>query len=121
MKMPEFTKPALWGAIGGAAAATIVGFAWGGWVTGGTADEMMASSAQIAVVEAFTPLCVARAEEQPAQVALMKEESVWKHENFVIDAGWVSSVSEKYRSAVAEVCASAVVQAAKAAATKPTG
>ena len=31
-------KPALWGAAAGAIALAIVGFNWGGWVTGGTAE-----------------------------------------------------------------------------------
>ena len=35
MKFPTNTKPLLWGAVGGAAACMIVGFSWGGWVTGG--------------------------------------------------------------------------------------
>ena len=33
-------KPALWGAVGGAAALAFVGFMWGGWVTGGNAEAM---------------------------------------------------------------------------------
>jgi alpha/beta superfamily hydrolase len=121
MKMPEFAKPVFWGMIGGAAAATIVGFSWGGWITGGTADKMMAKSAQAAIVQAFTPLCVARAELQPEKIALLQKESSWQQDTFVIKAGWVSNVSEKYQSAVADVCASTVVEGLKAAATKPTG
>ena len=30
----------LWGAVGGAIVLAIIGFVWGGWVTGGTAQEM---------------------------------------------------------------------------------
>jgi hypothetical protein len=33
-------KPALWGAVAGAGALAIVGFTWGGWVTGGKADVL---------------------------------------------------------------------------------
>ncbi len=36
----EKITPGLWGAVGGAIVLAIVGFAWGGWVTGGTAQEM---------------------------------------------------------------------------------
>ena len=43
MQVPASVKPAIWGAIGGAAAAMIIGFGWGGWVTGGTAGEMAAT------------------------------------------------------------------------------
>ena len=121
MNVPETVKPAIWGMIGGAVVATVVGFAWGGWVTGGTAEDMTAASAESAVVEAFTPLCFAQAKLQPDQIVLLKEESNWKREDFVIKAGWVTNVSEKYRSAVADACASIAVKDIDASATKPTG
>jgi len=38
MKLPIETKPALWGAACGAIALAIVGFSWGGWVTGKKAE-----------------------------------------------------------------------------------
>jgi hypothetical protein len=110
MKVPEWVKPAVWGVIGGAIAAIIIGFAWGGWVTGGTAVEMAAASAETAVVQALTPLCVVKAEQQPEKLAPLKEESSYQRDNFVIEAGWVDSVSEEYRSEVAESCAEAVVE-----------
>ena len=62
MNVPASVKPAVWGVIGGAIAAIVVGFAWGGWVTGGTAGKMEAASAEAAIVQAFTPLCVAKAQ-----------------------------------------------------------
>ncbi len=44
MEIPKETKaavkPALWGAAAGAIALAIVGFNWGGWVTGGTAETI---------------------------------------------------------------------------------
>lgn len=114
MNVPESVKPAIWGAIGGAIAAIVIGFAWGGWVTGGTAGKMETASAEAAVVLAFTPLCVVRAEQEPEQFAALKAESSWRHDDFVIKAGWVDNVSEKYRSAVADACASIVVEGMKA-------
>ena len=42
MNIPIETKPALWGAAGGAVAAAIIGFTWGGWVTGGKAETSAA-------------------------------------------------------------------------------
>ncbi|MEI4263642.1 hypothetical protein [Roseovarius sp. D0-M9] len=110
MKLPEATKPALWGAVGGAIVAMIIGFSWGGWVTGGTAVEMRSAGAESAVVRAFTPLCVAKAEQQPEQIALLKEESSYQRDDFVIEAGWVSNVSEKYQSEVADSCAESIVE-----------
>ncbi len=110
MKAPEWVKPAAWGVIGGAIAAIIIGFAWGGWVTGGTAGLMEEASAEAAVVQAFTPLCVAKAEQQPEQLAPLKETSNYQRDDFVIEAGWVDNVSENYRAEVAEACASTLVE-----------
>ena len=114
MNVPEWVKPGAWGAVGGAIAAIVIGFAWGGWVTGGTAGKMETASAELAVVQAFTPLCVAKAEQQREKLVLLKEEDSWKRGDFVIEAGWVDNVSEKYRSEVAGTCASTLVEGMKA-------
>lgn len=121
MTVPEWVKPAVWGAIGGAIAAMIIGFSWGGWVTGGTAGRMEAESAEAAVVLAFTPLCVARAQQQPEKLVLLKAESSYNRGDFVIKAGWVDNVSDKYRSAVATACASTAVEGMKATTTPGGG
>ena len=118
MQIPASVKPAVWGAIGGAVAAMIIGFVWGGWVTARTAGEMAATSAQDASVLALTPVCVVKAEQQPEQLVLLKKESSWNRGSFVTKAGWVANVNEKYRSAVATACASALVEAMDA---KPAG
>ena len=118
MKIPAQVKPAVWGAIAGAVAAMIIGFVWGGWVTGGTSEKNAGSAAQTAVVQAFVPLCVAKAEQQPDQLSLLKKESSYSRYDVVIKAGWVSNVAEKYRRKVADACASAIVEAMDAAAAK---
>jgi len=120
MAIPAQIKPAVWGAIGGAIAAMIIGFAWGGWVTGGTSEKNAGVAAQTAVVQAFVPLCVAKAEQQPDQLILLKKENSYSRYDFVVKAGWVSNVAEKYRRDVAESCASTVVEAMDAAAIKKT-
>ena len=58
---------------------------------------MEVASAEAAIVQAFTPLCVAKAEQQPEQLVLLKEEDSWKRDDFVVKAGWVDNVTEKYR------------------------
>src|SRR5215212_11935045 len=111
MQVPASVKPAIWGAIGGAVAAMIIGFSWGGWVTGGTAGKMATTSAQDATVLALTPLCVAKAEQQPDQIVLLQKESSYRRGDFVDKAGWVANVNEKYRSAVASACGTTLVEA----------
>ena len=118
MQVPASVKPAIWGAIGGAVAAMIIGFGWGGWVTGGTAGEMAVASAKDASVLALTPLCVAKAEQQPERLELLKKEGSYNRSGFVTKAGWAANVNGKYRSAVASACASTLVEAMYA---KPAG
>src|SRR3954464_3043079 len=120
MAIPAQVKPAAWGAIGGAVAAMIIGFVWGGWVTGGTSERSAGVAAQTAVVQAFVPLCVAKAEQQPDQLPLLNKERSYSRYDFVVKAGWVSSVAEKYRRDVATACAAALVEAMDAAAAKKT-
>ena len=75
-------RPAAWGAAGGAVAAMIIGFVWGGWVTGGTSERAAGVAAQAAVVQNFVPLCVAKSEQQPDQLVLLKKEIVLPTDRF---------------------------------------
>jgi hypothetical protein len=81
---------------------------------------MAATGAETAVVQAFTPLCVAKAEEQPEQLVLLKEKRPWEQDDFVVEAGWVANVNETYRAEVARVCALAVLEAMEATEAKST-
>jgi hypothetical protein len=110
MKIPESVKPAIWGMIGGGIATMVIGFSWGGWITQGKAGQMENASAKAAIIQAFTPLCVARAEPQMDKLAALKELNSWKYNDFVTEAGWVDNVSEKYRDDVARACASTLVE-----------
>jgi hypothetical protein len=70
------------------------------------------------VVLAFTPLCVAKAEQQPDKFELLKKENTWSRSAFVVKQGWVASVSDKYQSQVAAACATTIVEGMDAAALK---
>lgn len=117
MKLPESVKPAAWGVLGGALAAIVIGFGFGGWVTGKGAAEMVVREAERteeAVVEALTPRCVARAEREPEQLQLMRQENMWQRDDFIIEAGWVDNVSEDYRTPVARRCAEVLIKGMRA-------
>src|SRR6185295_3590951 len=73
MPISQNVKPALWGAVGGAIAAVIIGFVWGGWVTGGTAEKMAVTRSSAAVVEALVPACVALSVSDPAGPAKLEQ------------------------------------------------
>ena len=95
----------------------IIGFVWGGWVTGNTSEKAAGGAAQTAVVQAFVPVCVTKAEQQPDRlIALKNESSSYARSEMVFKAGWVDSVAEKYRRDVAEQCAVAIVEAIDATA-----
>jgi hypothetical protein len=59
----------------------VVGFYWGGWSLGSTADKMAKERSELAVVAALAPVCADKFRAQPdaeaKQVALSKVES-WK-------------------------------------------
>ena len=77
MRFPTNTKPMVWGAVVGAVACMIVGFSWGGWVTGGTARKDAATAAHDAVVVALAPICADRFRAQgdaPAKIAELAKE-----------------------------------------------
>lgn len=113
MNTPEWTKPAIWGGIAGAIVTMIIGFSWAGWVTQGAAGKMETASAESAIIQAFAPLCVAKAEPETQKLAALKEESRWQHDDFVVEAGWVDNVSEQYQVDVARRCAVILVEGMK--------
>ena len=47
-----------WSWIGSVVLTMIIGFAWGGWVTGGTARSMAQTLAEEAIVKRLAPMCV---------------------------------------------------------------
>jgi hypothetical protein len=87
------SKTALFWACGGCVVlATIVGFTWGGWVTGGSAREMAANSAAQARQELAAIVCVDRfmaAPDAGVKLAALKEiTSSYAQSKFVEDGGW---------------------------------
>lgn len=111
MKIPVETKPALWGIVGGAAALAIVGFNWGGWVTGGKSESAASQRAQDAVVAALAPICVDKfqhAGDFAANSVALKKADSWSQGEFIEKGGWatVPGPSNPDRvSAVAKACA----------------
>ncbi len=111
MKIPVETKPALWGAAGGALALAIVGFTWGGWVTGGKAEADATQRANAAVVVALAPVCVEKFKhttDVSANLIALRKADTWSQGDFVEKGGWATvpgSNSPAQVSAVASACA----------------
>src|ERR1700730_4862472 len=101
-------KPALWGAAGGAIALAIIGFSWGGWVTGSKASEVARQQVQTTLVEVLTPMCVDKfnsgANAQARLVEFKKIASSWDRERFVRENDWAKFGKES-NSRVVDACA----------------
>jgi hypothetical protein len=77
----------LQGAAAGAVASIVIGFSWGGWVTGTTANRLAAERADTAVVAALTPVCVEKflqnSDAQANLAVIMKIPSNWEQGEYV--------------------------------------
>lgn len=100
----------LQGAAVGAVVTMIVGFNWGGWMLGSTAEKATKDRAASAVVAALAPICVDRfrqATDATANLsALNKINYVWDRGTFVEKGGWATMPgAASPDSAVAGACA----------------
>ena len=87
MKIHPSLKPTLWGAVGGAVALAIIGFSWGGWVTGGTSRSLAMTDSVL-------------------QLAALKKVSSYDRTSLVEKAGWATMPgSTAPGSGVAKACA----------------
>ncbi len=89
------TKAVLvWACVGSVAATLIIGFSWGGWVTGGTAKTMAANASEGARGELASVICVEEFMSGPdaaVQLAALKElSSSYRQRQFVEEGGWAT-------------------------------
>ena len=115
MQTPTQVKPALWGAAGGAVALAIIGFTWGGWVTGGAAAQTAKSDSDNAVVAILAPICVAQFRAQTdsgAKLTELKAVSSYEQGSYVEKGGWANMPgSTTAVSGVARACATILATA----------
>ena len=99
----------LQGAAVGAVATLIVGFYWGGWVTAGSAKDMVERSTTSAVVTALSPICVDKFQhsaEAATNMTELKKVSSYQQGSFIEKGGWATLPgSDSANSAVARACA----------------
>jgi hypothetical protein len=106
MNIPVETKPAIWGIVGGAIALAIVGFTWGGWVTGGTAESKATERANSAVVAALAPVCAERFKntaDAAANLTALKKIDSWSQGDYVEKGGWATLPGSHQPAQVTEV------------------
>jgi len=105
----EKIKLVMWSAAGGAIVLAVIGFNWGGWVTGGTAEAMAKDSASDAVAERLGSICVAQANLDSDRDHKLKElmkKDFWEKGRYIEELKWAIMPGEdKADSKVADACA----------------
>lgn len=103
----------LQGTAFGAVAVIAVGFNWGGWMLGGTAEKLAEDGAKSAVVSVLAPICADKfrqAADMTGNLAMLKKESTYQQANFVDKDGWaILPGNDKASSGVAKACAAILV------------
>jgi hypothetical protein len=84
----------LQGAAAGAVASIVIGFSWGGWMTGSTANRLAVERVDTAVVAALTPVCVEKflqnSDSQANLAVIKKIPSNWEQGEYVQKGGWAT-------------------------------
>jgi hypothetical protein len=109
MHVPQWLKPGFWGIVGGALGIMILGFAWGGWVLGSTAEKMAQDRADGAVTAVLVPICVERFMGQAdaaVKLTAFQQSVSWRRSQLIENGGWATATGSKDpNAAVARVCA----------------
>jgi hypothetical protein len=109
MKAHPSLKPALWGAVAGAVAISVIGFSSMGWTLGSKAERMAADRAESAIVSVLAPICVEKFQQQAnseAKLIEFKKAASWDQRALIEKGGWATAPgTEKMNSAVANACA----------------
>ena len=99
---------AFWAVMASVVFTMIVGFTWGGWVTGGTAKKMADTIGEEAVVKRLGPMCVVqftRDGDKVQKLKGLKATGTWEQTEYVKKQGWATMPGEKDAdSKVADEC-----------------
>jgi hypothetical protein len=114
----ESLKRLLQGAAIGAVATIFVGFSWGGWSLGSTAEKMAKERSEVAVVAALAPVCAdkfrALPDAEAKKIALSKVETWKRGEEFPKE--FVTLPGQTYPSSALIYACSTLLLAPKSAA-----
>ena len=109
-------KPAAWGFVIGSIATMVVGFTWGGWLTGSSAERLASERSSAAVVAALVPVCIEKSKADPAGAKRLTElrsmTSSWERRDLVMRDGWATIGGGEANGDVADACASHLVKLA---------
>ena len=107
-------KVLIWSCVACIVLTSIIGFTLGGWVTGGTAQNMAEESAEKAVVDRLAAICIVQFKQDPEKdkkLEELKKTDSWERRDYVKKQGWATMPGEKEAdSEVAEECAKLLMQ-----------
>jgi hypothetical protein len=113
MELPEMLKGeslkrlAL-GAFAGFLATVVIGFNWGGWTLGSTAERRV----NIALVQVYAPVCVERFEHQAnieVKWAELTKVDSWRRDDYIKESGFATPPGSTSPNArIADACAEAL-------------
>ena len=111
----QLSKTAIvWACLAMIAGTMLVGFTWGGWVTGATAQRTATTMANDAVVQRLSSICVAQFQQDPAKdekLAELMEASSYQRGKYVKEQGWSTMPGdENSDTKVATACAKVLAQ-----------
>ena len=75
----------------------IIGFAWGGWVTGSTSQSLAKDMADDAVVDRMAAICVAQFNQDTARDAklqVLKDTTSYQRREYIQTQGWATMPGE---------------------------
>jgi hypothetical protein len=119
MEMPAMLKGASLtrlgqGAFVGAVATMIIGFNWGGWVLGKAAEDNATQRVNVALVQAYGPVCIERFKHQPnaeAKWVELTKVDAWNRDDYIEKTGFATPPgSASPNTAVANACADALTK-----------
>ena len=98
-----------WSCAGCVVATLVVGFTWGGWVTGGSAQQQAEVAAEQAVAKLAADICFKRylaAPDARMNLTALNEETSYRRDGMLEDGGWVTFADRQDPiDGAAELCA----------------
>ena len=103
-----------WACVAAIVLTVIVGFNWGGWVTGGTAQTQAVATTKEAVITRLAPMCVAQFNLDPTKtqkLIALKALQSYERGDYAGKQGWATMPGEaKPDSNVADACANLLMK-----------
>jgi len=104
----------VWACVASAVLTIIIGFAWGGWVTGGGSQKAATTMASAAVVQRLAPICVDQFNQdsdKTQKLVELTDMSSRSRVQYVQDQGWATIAGDdRPDRRVADACSKLLLE-----------